>query len=79
MKGPNGNLLTNKEELKEATLNHYKHVLRDRNICEGLENHKLDIEKLCAVRLENTKQNKTPDWTKSELLLVLKGLKNKKI
>ena len=47
MEGPNGNLLTDKEELKEATLNHYKHVLRNREIYEGLEKHKTDMENLC--------------------------------
>ena len=78
MKLNDGTLLTGSEEIKEATLDHYKHVLRNQKISDGLENHKKNKDNLCKNRLEITNMNKTPNWTRTELEVVLKGLKNKK-
>ena len=78
MKINDGTHLTGYEEIKEATLDHYKHVLRNRSINDGLEDHKQNKDNLCKTRLEITNLNKTPNWTRAELEVVLKGLKNKK-
>ena len=47
-----GNLAISKEEIEKATINHYKKVLENRTIKEGLESHKNEIEKLCEIRIE---------------------------
>ena len=67
MKGPNGRLLTGPDDLKNATLDYYKNVLRNRNIKDNLNEHKTKRETLCQRRLEQTKCNKTPPWTKIDL------------
>ena len=64
--------------LKNATLEHYKKVLRNRNIKVNMQEHKKDRDILCARRLDQTKLIKTDPWTMKELKEVLKGLKNKK-
>ena len=78
MKGSDGSLLTNKGDLKKATAEHYKNVLRNREVHTDLKEHKNERDKLCIIRLDKTKKVKTPLWTKEELLIVLKGFKNKK-
>ena len=78
MKDPNGKLITDVDGFKKNTVNHYKKVLRNRPIKEGLEKHQLEKEEVCKMRLELSKTNKTPDWTKKDILEALKGLKNKK-
>jgi hypothetical protein len=78
MKGPDGKLLTTKSELQKNTMDHYKNVLRNRTINEELKEHQSEREMLCKLRLEQTKENKTSDWTKADLVKVLKELKNKK-
>jgi hypothetical protein len=78
MIGPNGKLLTTKEELEEHTVKHYQDVLRNRTIKPNLENHRNNKNNLCKVRLELTKSVETPDWTRDELLKVLKEVKKKK-
>ena len=78
MKDINGKLVTNVEEFKKHTIDHYKNVLRNRPINEDLKEHKVEKEGLCKKRLEHTRTNKTPDGTKEDVIKVLKGLKNKK-
>ena len=78
MKSENGEMLFTKEDIKKHTLKHYENVLRNRPIQTELKSHKKEREELCVLRLNETKLNKTPDWTKQDLLVVLKGLKKKK-
>ena len=78
MKDPNGIIVTTEDELKKHTINHYKNVLRNRTINEHLKEHKKDKDVLCEMRLNQTKLIKTPDWTKTDILKLLKGLKKKK-
>ena len=78
MKGADGNLLTSKGDLKKATVDHFSNVLRNREIRKDLKEHKQERDDLCATRLKTAKHNKTPAWTEEDLLIVLKGLKNKK-
>ena len=78
MKGSNGSFLTNKDDLKKATVEHYKNVLRNREIHKDLKEHKIERERLCNLRLNKTTKVKTLAWTREDLVVVLKGLKNKK-
>ena len=78
MKGADGSLLTSKDDLKKETVKHYSNVLRNREIKTNLGDHKKERDKLCALRLDQAKKVKTPPWTEEDLLVVLKGLKNKK-
>ena len=73
-----GNILTKKDDLKNHTMKHYENVLRNRQIKEDLNQHKQLRDELCQKRLELTTKNKTNDWTKLQLKVVLKELKNKK-
>ena len=78
MKGPNGELLTTKDDLKMLLWNIIKKVLRNRNNKENMQEHKKKQDIICRRRLEQTKLIKTDPWTKEEFEEVLKGLKNKK-
>ena len=78
MKDKCGKLLTKKEDLQNHTMKHYENVLRNRPIKEGLSKHKRAREELCKLRLKQTKENKTPDWSKTQLKVVLKELKKDK-
>ena len=70
----NRKLVTKVEEFKKHTIDHYKNVLRNRPINEDLKEHNVEKEDLCKKRLEHTRTNKTPDWTKEDVIKVLKGL-----
>ena len=74
-----GKLVTNEKDLKKHTVDYYTNVLRNREIKEDLKEHKQSKEELCTLRLEETIHIKTPDWTDTDLIAALKGLKNKKI
>ena len=69
-----GKLVTSENELKKHTTDYYKNVLRNREIKEDLNDHKYSKEELCYVRLEETKEIKTPNWTKQNLIDALEGL-----
>ena len=74
----NGKLVTNREDIKKVTAEHYSKVLENRQIKEGLENHKKEREELCMKRIEMAKMNKTPDWTTKSVQTVIKQLKKNK-
>ena len=78
MKGADGNLLTSKDDLKKATVDNFSNVLRNREIKNYLKKHKKMRDDACENRLKTAKHIKTPDWTEEDLLILLKGLKNKK-
>ena len=74
-----GNLATTKEEIQNATVNHYKDVLRNRPILPNLEEHKVQREELCNMRIDKARKNKTPRWTEDDVTIVIKGLKRKNL
>ena len=49
MKDELGNMLTSKEDILKSTIKHYKKVLKNRDIKEGLEEHKNDREELAKA------------------------------
>ena len=63
-----GKLVTVDSDLKKHTVSYYENVLRNREINEDLKDHKREREELCQMRLEETKENKTEDWTKEDLV-----------
>ena len=73
-----GKQVTLDSYLKKHTVSYYENVLRNREINEDLKDHKKEREELCQMRLEETKQKKTKDWTEEDLLKALKDLKMKK-
>ena len=78
MKDETGNLITNQDKILELTLSHYKNVLRNRPINNELKEYQEEREKLATLRMKEASNNKTPDWTLTELEDVLKGLKKDK-
>ena len=74
MKDLNGKVLTEKDEIMEATVKHYQKVLKNREITEGLEEHQKEREELAKVRMKQSKENKTPDWDLNDLEEALKDL-----
>ena len=73
-----GKLVTADNELKKHTISYYKNVLRNREIYVKLVEQKKEKEELCKLRLQETKQIKTKDWTEDDILKALKDLKQKK-
>lgn len=51
-----GKLVTNREEIKQVTVEHYLKVLENRKIREGLEDHRKEREELCVKRIELAKK-----------------------
>ena len=58
MKDSSGNLLTDKYIILAETVKHYKTVLENRKIADGLEKHQTDREDLAVKRLEQASKNK---------------------
>ena len=67
-----GKLVTVNCDLNKHTVSYYENILRNREINEDLKDHKKEREELCQMRLEETKQKKTKDWTEEDLLKALK-------
>ena len=78
MRNKDGKLLTENEEIKREAVNHYKSVFREKDIDPKYEEYKTEREELCIKRLQETKLNKTKDWSLSDVKSVLKSLKNGK-
>ena len=78
MKDDMGNILTSKEDILTNTVKHYKKVLANRDIKEGMEEHKNEREDLALSRMKEAALNKTIDWDINDLDIVLKHLKKDK-
>ena len=73
-----GQLLTeNKDIIKEAE-RHYSEVFKDKPINKEHEEYRQEREALCLERLEECSKIKTPEWTESDVTIILKQLKNGK-
>ena len=78
MMDTHGNLINSSENLEKHTVEHYRSVLSNRVMKDGLEQLKDDKEELSKLRLEAAKRNKSNPWTKDDLEEVLKYLKKDK-
>ena len=77
-KDTNGMLVTNPQMLKIVYLEHYKDVLRQRDILPHLKKHKYLREELFKMRLKKVTNNKSPPFTMKKLDKVLSKLKTGK-
>ena len=73
-----GRVITSHAELKKLYLETFVHRLRYRPIREEYSELLLKKEELFELRLRLSKLNKSPPWTKKQLLKVLSSLKNNK-
>ena len=71
-----GNLVTTNAALKDLTIKMYQERLKTLKIKSGIELHQVQRGNLCDERLKEAQANITPDWTKEDLEVVLKQLKN---
>ena len=71
----NGDFVTTKDKIEEATLEIYSEVLEKRKIAEGIEKHKLESEELCSRQVVD-KNEITRDWSVKDVEVVVKQLKN---
>ena len=77
-KNKNGELVTNHAHLKELYRSTYERRMEHRIIKPELKQmYELKMN-LFSLRIEVSKQKRCEDWTKVELLKVLKSLKKKK-
>ena len=73
-----GKILTNSEEINELALQKLAvERLRNRPMKEGMEEMKIKKEKLCEQNIKKARGNKTPEWSKIDVIKVLKNLKSK--
>ena len=72
------NVVTDTKGIENILIKRYEERLKPLPIKPELQVHKMQRELLCDRRLEEAQANKTPDWTMSELEVVLKQLKNNK-
>ena len=70
-----GNLVTSEEGREALMLDTFVKRLENRKIRQGLEQMQKDKEKLCFLRLQNARHQKTQPWSLEQLKTVLKSLK----
>ena len=75
---PEGRLVTDSNELKSLTLEHFKNRLRNRPIHQGFENLKCLKEELCQKLIQLVKMIPYKEWTMNQLENVLKTIKKNK-
>ena len=72
-----GHIITNSDDIKQATLDHCKTVLANRTIILELEDHQYEREKLCEERLKDASKKVTPNWSHTYVENVVNNLKKK--
>ena len=70
-----GNLLTSSEALEGPTIEMFKQRLQTLKIKDELKMHQVQRENMCTNRLNRAQENKTPDWTMSDLQKYKNSLK----
>ena len=78
IKNIKGKVITNPDEKKKITLNHFRHRMRKRPRKQEVKDILYDQEQLFEVRLKHAKENKSDDFHGGELEKVLKNLKGGK-
>jgi hypothetical protein len=73
-----GKVITNPNEKKTVSLEHFKHRMRKRSVKEEVKEIEVLNNKLFAKRLSNAKENISPPFEMKELDFVLKTLKSGK-
>ena len=57
MQNSEGNLVTSEEDIKKLTVDHFKKVLANRQIRNGLESYQCEREVLCDLRINEAQKN----------------------
>ena len=78
VKNIQGKVITNPEEKKTITLNHFKHRMRKRPTHKEVSDIVKVQDKTFLMRIEHARKNKSEEFTMAELEKVLKNLKNDK-
>ena len=73
-----GNLVSSTTGLEVLVIEHYKKVLENSEIKEDLKHIQEDKEELYKNRVDIAKANKSRQWNKEDLEIVLKYLKANK-
>ena len=73
-----GNVVASAKGIEMHTLAHYKKVLSNRPMKQGLEGLQEAKEELCQERIKAARRNKSEPWTKENLDVLLKYLKKVK-
>ena len=73
-----GNLLTSSKEIKDRALEVYKNRLKPNDIQDSLKSYEQTENRLCKLRLQNSKLNVTKPWDMNDLNLAIKDLDNGK-
>ena len=73
-----GNIVTSEEAIKKVTVDHFKKVLENRPMKDGLKKYQAEREELCYLRVSESRKNKTPKWDIEDVKYVIKHLKKKK-
>ena len=60
-------LVTTNSGLETLAMEHYKKVLEDRPIVEGLKEYQEEREALCENRIIEASRNITPEWTEEDV------------
>ena len=69
-----GKILTTPEEIRNEAIKHYEKVFHKKSMSDELSEYQKDKEYLCMLRLNLAKKNKTPPWTRKDVINVLKNL-----
>ena len=67
MQNKHGELLTNKDDIINEAVEHYKNVFKENEIDQEHEEHKIERENICKTRLQETKLNKTQKFEKRKI------------
>ena len=78
MKDASGNLITSEKALKKRALEVYSKRLEGNTIATHLKELEDDVNTLCEVRVETSKQNKATEWSMEDLKEALKHIKKNK-
>ena len=70
-----GKLLTSEKDIIEEAEAHYTEVFKEKSIKAEYTKYQEDREELCRRRLAECSQNKTKEWSISDVTSVLKNLK----
>lgn len=73
-----GNEVYGEDIIKDTYKREFNHRLRERQIVPELKNYEERTKLLCQLYTESAKENKTPEYTASELDIVVKKLKKNK-
>ena len=73
-----GKTVTSSDEIKKASMEHFKHVLTNRPMNPNLQEYKEERETFCEERIKIASKNISPDWSEKSVHDVITKFKKKK-